>query len=101
MKTKLLLRGIILIAILTRLPFLGQFPNGFTGDEAQQGYSAYSILHSGRDEWGQFLPLNPRGFGDFKPPLQTYLMIPSIAVFGLTIEAVRLPSAILGVLTVL
>ena len=92
---------IIFIAALTRLLFLGEFPNGFTGDEAQQGYSAYSILQTGRDEWGEFLPLNPRGFGDFKPPLQTYLMIPSIAIFGLTVEAVRLPAALVGVLTIL
>ena len=92
---------IIFIAALTRLLFLGEFPNGFTGDEAQQGYSAYSILQTGRDEWGEFLPLNPRGFGDFKPHFKIYLMIPSIAIFGLTVEAVRLPAALVGVLTIL
>lgn len=92
--------AILLITILIRFIFLGQFPNGFTGDEAQQGYSAYSILKTDRDEWGQFLPLNPRGFGDFKPPLYTYLTIPSVALFGLTIEAVRIPAASVGVLTV-
>lgn len=92
---------IVLIAALLRLPMLTQYPNGFTGDEAQQGYSAYSILLSGKDEWGEVMPLFPRGFGDYKPPLQTYLMIPSIAIFGLTIEAVRLPAAVIGVLLVL
>src|SRR3989344_8926202 len=98
MNTKILLILIIILAALTRVLFLGQFPNGFTGDEAQQGYSAYSILKTGKDEWGQVLPIFPRGFGDYKPPLYTYLTIPSVAVFGLNIFAVRLPSALIGIL---
>lgn len=100
MRSKLIFLIIILIAILTRILFLADFPRGFSGDEAQQGYSAYSILKTSRDEWGQFLPLFPRGFGDFKPPLYTYLTIPSVAIFGLTEEAVRLPAAIMGILMV-
>lgn len=91
---------IILIAAGTRLLFLDQFPNGFTGDEVQQGYSAYSLLKTGRDEWGKVLPLFPRGFGDFKPPLYTYLAIPSEAIFGLTPSAVRFPAAVIGILSV-
>src|SRR3990167_4744464 len=101
MNTKILLILIIILAALTRVLFLGQFPNGFTGDEAQQGYSAYSILKTGRDEWGELLPIFPRGFGDFKPQLYTYLAIPSIAIFGLTIEAVLLPAALAGILALL
>lgn len=100
MSAKLLLICIITLAVLTRLLFLGQYPNGFTGDEAQQGYSAYSILKTGKDEWGQFLPIFPRGFGDYKPSLYTYLTIPSVAIFGLTIEAVRLPAALIGILSI-
>ena len=101
MKKYFLLVIILSLASLLRLPILGDFPNGFSGDEVQQGYSAYSILKTGQDEWGQSFPIFPRGFGDFKPPLYTYLTVPSIAVFGLTIEAVRIPSAIMGILTVL
>ena len=101
MRDKLLIGFILVIAVLTRILFLGQFPNGFTGDEAQQGYSAYSILNSGKDEWGEIFPLFPRGFGDFKPPVYTYLAIPSVALFGLSVEAVRFPAAVAGVLVVL
>lgn len=100
MRNKILLLIIITVAFLTRLVWLDQFPNGFTGDEAQQGYSAYSILKTGKDEWGEVLPIFPRGFGDFKPPLYTYLTVPSVAILGLTVEAIRLPAAILGILTV-
>lgn len=99
--TKLILVLILMLAALLRLPLLGEFPAGLTIDEAGQGYSAYSILKTGKDEWGDFLPLNPRGFGDYKPPVMMYLLVPSIAVFGLTEMAVRLPSAFAGILTVL
>ena len=37
---KLSLLIITLFAAFVRLVFLDQFPNGFTGDEAQPGYSA-------------------------------------------------------------
>ena len=101
MKEKYLLLGLVLMTILTRVFFLADFPKGFSGDEVQQGYSAYSILKTGKDEWGQFLPLSPRGFGDFKPPLYTFITVPSIAIFGLNEHAVRFPAALMGVLTVI
>lgn len=91
---------VFLIALFLRLYQLTNFPAGFTADEAAQGYTAYSILKTGRDEWGVRLPLTPRFFGDFKPPLLTYLLVPSIAVFGLNEFSVRLPNAILGSLAV-
>lgn len=100
MREKIPLLIILLIASILRLFMLGEFPKGFSGDEAQQGYSAYSILKTGRDEWGDFLPISPRGFGDYKPPLYTYLTIPSVGILGLSKESVRLPAAFLGVLTV-
>ncbi len=101
MKYKIFLAIIIFIAALTRLPMLDQFPNGFSADEAGQGYDGYSILKTGKDSWGDFLPLNPRGFGDYKPPIYTYLTIPSIALFDLNKIATRLPAALIGILTIL
>lgn len=92
---------IFLIALSVRLLKLKDLPSGFTPDEAAQGYTAYSILKTGRDEWGIKLPVNPRSFGDFKAPVYTYLLIPSIAVFGLNEIAVRFPNALLGSLSVL
>lgn len=101
MSNRLILIVFVLIAIFTRVPFLDQFPKGFSGDEIQQGYAAYSILKTGKDEWGEFLPINPRGFGDFKPPLYIYVTIPSIAIFGLNEYAVRFPAALVGILSVI
>lgn len=68
-------------------------------DEAALGYNAYSILQTGKDEFGQFLPLIFKSFGDFKPGLYTYLSVPFIYLFGLNEISVRLPSIIFGSLT--
>lgn len=101
MSKRLILIGILALAFCLRFIKLSQYPAGFTPDEAAQGYTAYSILKTGKDEWGVRFPLNPRSFGDFKPPVYTYLAIPSIAAFGLNEFAVRLPNALLGSLSVL
>ncbi len=97
----ILLSLVLLIGALLRILSLDQFPAGVSADEIQQGYTSYSILKTGKDEWGEFLPLNPRGFGDYKPLLYSYFIIPFEAVFGLEILAIRLPSALAGSLTVL
>lgn len=91
---------ILAIGFLLRVTLLGINPAGVTADEIQQGYSAYSILKTARDEWGDFLPLNPRSLGDYKPPLYIYLTVPFEALLGLNILSIRLPSAIAGSLTV-
>lgn len=98
---KLLLITTVLLGALLRLISLDSFPSGVTADEIQQGYSGYSILKTARDEWGDFLPLNPRGFGDYKPPLYSYLTIPFEAVLGLNMTSVRLPAALAGAFTIL
>ena len=58
-------------------------PPCFNADEASFGYNAYSILKTGKDEYGTLLPLRLKSFGDYKLPLYTYLSVPFIAVFGL------------------
>lgn len=65
-------------------------------DEASLGYNAYSILKTGKDEYGTTLPLVFKSFGDYKPGLYIYLTVPFVAVFGLNSLSVRLPSIILG-----
>ncbi|MFZ5366032.1 MAG: glycosyltransferase family 39 protein [Patescibacteria group bacterium] len=100
MRKSLVLGFTIALAFFLRIWQIDKFPAGFTADEAAQGYTAYSILQTGKDEWGAKLPLAPRSFGDFKPPLYTYLTIPSVAIFGLTEFAVRFPSAVFGTLAV-
>ena len=65
-------------------------------DEASIGYNAYSILQTGRDEYGKLFPIIFKSFGDYKPGIYVYLTIPFVTIFGLTELSVRLPSIILG-----
>jgi len=80
---------------------VSDIPSGFHADEAAYGYNAYSVLKTGRDEYGRFMPLIFESFGDSKAAVYSYLTIPWVAIFGLTEFAVRLPSVIFGVLFVL
>lgn len=100
-KSKIVLSLIVLLAIVLRFYKLGDIPPSLNWDETAHGYNAYSILKTGRDEYGNTFPLSFRSFDDYKPPLYTYLVVPSVAIFGLTDFAVRFPSAAIGVLAVL
>ena len=92
---------ILMLAAVLRFYQLGQIPPSLNWDEVSNGYNAYSILKTARDEHGNFLPLTFRAFGDYNPALSVYTLVPSIALFGLNEFAVRFPSALLGTLTVL
>lgn len=92
---------IIILASILRFWDLGNNPPGLTWDEASLGYNTYSILQTGKDEYGNFLPLYLKSFGDYKPALYAYLDIPFVAFLGLSELSVRLPAAIFGVLTVI
>ena len=99
-KNKLILVCIFIVAIFLRLYQLGVNPPSLDWDEASLGYNAYSILKTGRDEFGRPWPISIRSFEDYKPAVYVYLTIPAVAILGLNEFAVRLPSAICGILTV-
>ena len=73
-------------------------PGCLNADEAAFGYNAYSILQTGRDEHGQFLPLRLASFNDYKMPLYSYLSIPFVSLFGLSDFSTRILNKIIGVL---
>ena len=98
--TILILVIAIAIAIVTRFYKLGEAPKGLYLDEAGQGYSAYSILKTGKDEFGKSFPIVFRSFTDFKTPVYIYLIVPLIAIFGLTTFTVRFPSFFFSILTI-
>jgi len=98
--TDWLLLIIILFAAVLRLWNLGNIPPHLTPDEASLGYNAYSILKTGKDEYGKVLPFIFKSFGDYKPGLYVYLTVPFVGAFGLNEWSVRLPSAVAGILSV-
>ena len=84
---------LIIISVLSTCLFLYKLtssPPCLNADEVTNAYDAYSILTTGKDQYGTFLPLRFKSFGDYKLPLLTYMSVPFIRVFGLTEEAIRL-----------
>jgi len=91
------LGAILALAALLRLAWLGAIPAGLSHDEAVKGYDAWSILHTGRDQYGVRFPLVFRAIGDQREALLPYAIVLSEAVFGPTDFAVRLPTALAGI----
>jgi len=91
---------VTLTAFILRLSNLNTNPPSLNWDEVSHGYNAYSILKTGRDEWGTKLPLIFRAFGDYKLPVYIYSTVLSIAFFGLNTLSVRLVSVLAGSLAI-
>src|SRR3989338_977698 len=92
---------ILFLGFILRVAYLDKFPIGLYSDEAVFGYNAYLLIQTGHDEYNRFWPVSLESFGDWKPPMQAWLAIPFVWSLGLNEYAVRLPSAILGTLTIL
>lgn len=92
---------IILFGSVLRLILLFANPPSLNWDEVSHGYNAYSILKTGRDEWGKTFPLIFRAYGDYKLPVYIYLTAISELFFGLNAFAVRFPSALAGIATII
>ena len=93
--------GLLTIALALRLYALGDNPAGFFRDEADKGYTTYSLLQTGCDQTGAFLPLFVRSLNVTTSAVYQYLDLPFVAAMGLSETAVRLPAALAGSLSVL
>lgn len=101
-KLYLVLLGFILIlAFGLRFYKVADNPPSLNWDEVSIGYNAYSILKTGRDEWGQFMPFHFKSYGEYKLPVHIYASIPGIAIFGLNELGVRILPVLYGSITVL
>lgn len=99
-KNLLALLFLTLVGGLIRFIFLNRFPVSLNWDEVSHGYNAYSILLTGRDEWGRVFPAIFRAFGDYKLPLYIYLTTIPVWLFGLNAFAIRFISALAGTLAI-
>jgi hypothetical protein len=98
-------KGNVLIALLMvvgcviRLYGTSKVPGGLNQDEAYAGYNAWSLLNYGVDSFGYHNPVYFTTWGSGMNALETYLMIPFIAIFGRKAGAVRLPQGIVACLS--
>ena len=97
----IILLAIFSVGIFLRFYKLTSYPAGFQMDEASKGYTAYSLLQTGRDDNNNILPLTIDIFGDNSPAGYHYFTIIPVAILGLTEFAVRFPGALFGAFSVL
>lgn len=90
--------AIFLVALFLRFFRLGSIPTSLTIDEVGNGYNAFSLLKTGKDEWGFKLPPYFRSTGDYDAPVMIYLTVPSVWALGLSEFSVRLPAALFSLL---
>lgn len=100
-KTFLILAALLIFSFLVLSYKLEEIPNGVYLDEATTGYNAFSILKTGKDEYGKEFPVAFRFFGSYSPPIYTYLTVIPVSVSGLNAYSVRIISIISGSLMIL
>jgi 4-amino-4-deoxy-L-arabinose transferase-like glycosyltransferase len=102
-KKIILILAVVIVGIGALLRFYGLniSPPSLGFDEASLGYNAYSLMKTGKDEYGNFLPISLRSFNDYKPALYAYLTIPFIYFGGLNDATVRMVSALAGTVSLI
>lgn len=100
-KKKRFIFGIMLLAFVSRTMLIDKCPGGIHADEAFSGYEAWSLLHYGMDSAGYTNPVYLTAWGGGMSVLNSLLMIPEIALFGLNEVTVKLPAIVMGVVSVL
>jgi len=97
----LIISFVVALAFFLRIYKISNIPPSLNWDEVSLGYNAYSVLKTGKDEWGKILPVIFTAYGDYKLPGYIYTLVPFISIFGLNAFAIRLPSVLAGTITVL
>lgn len=91
---------LILLGIVTRIYGLSNYPGGINQDEAYAGYEAYCLGHYGTDSFGYHNPVYFTAWGSGMNVMYSYLLIPFISVFGVHTWVIRLPQAIMSIITI-
>ncbi len=98
-KSRILFILILTAGIISRVYQFGIVPGDINQDEAFAGYEAYSILKYGMDTAGYNYPVYLTAWGSGMNALESYLMMPFIALFGLKVWVIRLPQVIMAILS--
>lgn len=92
---------LFLLGAILRIAYLGKIPGGYQMDEAYSAWNAYSLYRSGIDSAGYSFPVYFEAWGHGQSALNTYLMLPLIALFSgqINLVMIRLPQLIVSLAT--
>ncbi|MCR5577181.1 MAG: glycosyltransferase family 39 protein [Oscillospiraceae bacterium] len=99
-RDKWILAAILVLGAFARLWRFGAVPCGLNQDEAFAAYEAWALLTSGVDSSLRAWPVYLTAWGSGMNALETYLLIPLLAVFGVHTWVVRLPQVLISLLSV-
>lgn len=99
MKTKIFLCLVLIFFLLTRLYQIHKIPASLYWDEASISYNALSIASSLKDEWGAYLPLHFKAFGEYKLPVFIYSTAIFIEILGSQEWVIRVVSVFFSFFT--
>ena len=95
-REKWLLAGIFALGLFARLYRFGALPAGLNQDEAFAAYDAWALLRFGTDSALHPWPVYLTAWGSGMNALETYLMIPLLALFGVKTWVIRLPQLMIA-----
>ena len=90
---------VLIIGAVVRLWQFGTLPCGLNQDEAFAGYQAFSLAEYGIDPFGYENPVYFTAWGSGMNALESYLAIPFIKLFGLSVYTIRLPQVICAIIS--
>jgi 4-amino-4-deoxy-L-arabinose transferase-like glycosyltransferase len=91
---------ILALAAFLRFFNLSNLPISLFGDEIDVGYHAWSLITTGRDYMGNLLPTYIQSLSEWRAPFLMYVTAPFVGILGPTPFAIRLPTALLGILNI-
>lgn len=97
-KIWLILIGIIFVTVIYKF---GELPQYIGVDEAGMAYDSYCIGEYGTDRYTNAYPLYLTNFGSGQSVLCGYLVALCIKIFGLNLFAIRLPTLLIYIMSVI
>lgn len=97
-RKSILIIGLLIVSFFIRIYKIKTL--SLFGDEIDVGYQAFSLLNTGKDYKGNFLPTYIQSLSESRAPLLIYTSIPGIKLFGLTELGVRITPILFGVLSI-
>ena len=91
-----ILAALFALGLFARVWRFGAAPPGLNQDEAFAAYDAWALLRYGTDSSLHPWPVYLTAWGSGMNALESYLMIPFLALFGVKAWVIRLPQLLLG-----
>lgn len=88
--------AIFLLGAFVRLYRFGSLPCGLNQDEAFAAYDAWALLHYGTDSALNSWPVYLTAWGSGMNALESYLLLPLVALFGTKTWVIRLPQLLVA-----